>query len=181
MARPQMSRQYRTNGSAAYQPVYEGNTVRTPQREERRRPQTRPQVQPRRRVAERPRVEVREAGAVSPFAVVGFAVVAICAALLLVANAQLAVINDQTVAMRSQLSQLETEESALLAQYELAYDLKAIESSLTADGSMVKVQASQVSYLDVSEPDNVVYYDSNGQGVNGLVSEIRSFFYELLS
>lgn len=180
---PRTRRQFRTYGSAAYQSAYDGTAVRAPRREElqRTQPQRRPQVQPRRRVMERPRVEVREAGAFAPFAVVGFAVVAICAALLLIANAQLAIINDQTVTLRSQLETLKTEQNSLLAQYELSYDLDVIESQLTADGSMVKLQPSQVTYLDVSEPDSVIYYDSKGQGVEGLLSEIKGFFYELLS
>ena len=172
-------RQYHTYGSVAYQSDYDGSAVRAPRREELQRSQ--PQVQPRRRVVERPRIEVREAGAFSPFAIVGFAVVAICTALLLIANAQLAVINDQTVELRSQLATLQTEQNSLLAQYELSYDLDAIETQLTSDGSMVKLQPSQVTYLDVSEPDSVVFYESQGQGVEGLLSAIKGFFYELLS
>lgn len=176
-------RQYHTYGSVAYQSDYDGSAVRAPRREElqRSQPQRKPQVQPRRRVVERPRIEVREAGAFSPFAIVGFAVVAICTALLLIANAQLAVINDQTVELRSQLATLQTEQNSLLAQYELSYDLDAIETQLTSDGSMVKLQPSQVTYLDVSEPDSVVFYESQGQGVEGILSAIKGFFYELLS
>ena len=56
-----------------------------------------------------------------------------------------------------------------MAQYELAYDLSAIEEAVTSDGSMVKPQASQIYTLDLSEEDSVVRYDqeSAAAGVAG--------------
>lgn len=174
---------YSTYGSVAYQDRYDGSTVRAPRRQEAQRPlpQQQPRVQPRERVRERPRVEVREAGAVAPFAIIGFFVVALCTALLVVSYARLAVINDQAVQLKNQLTELKTTETTLLAQYELAYDLSAIEEQLTSNGSMVKLQASQITYLDISAPDSVIVYDNSGQGISGLVNELESFFAQLMS
>ena len=175
---------YQTYGSAAYQDRYDGSAVRAPSRREetqRPLPQQRPRVQPRERVRERPRVEVRPAGTVAPFAVVGFFTVALCAALLVISYAQLAVINDQAVHLKSELAELQTAETVLLAQYELAYDLTAIEQQLTSNGSMVKLQPGQITYLDISAPDSVIVYDQTGQGISGLVREFEDFLTRLMS
>lgn len=148
---------YETYGSVAYDPVWEGGAVAAPGREEVVRP--RPRVRPKERTLARPRVQVREAGKVSPFAVVGFLAIGVLTVLLLMSCTRLTVINDETVQLRSQLSQLEEEQAKLLAQYEMAYDLRAIEEQLLADGTMVKPSSSQMVVLDLSEPDNVVVYD----------------------
>lgn len=181
--RPQAYRnnnRYRTYGSAAYQPDYNGSAVRVARRE--RQLQPRPQVRPRRRVVPRPQVQVRQANAFSPLAVVGFAAVALLTALLLVANARLMVINDQTVALRAQLKTLQEEQVTLLAKRELAYDLDAIEAQLTSDGTMVKPQPSQVTYLNASEPDSVVFFRTSEQRtLPDLIAELQDFFSDLLS
>ena len=107
--------------------------------------------------------------------------VALCTALLVISYARLAVLNDQAVQLRSELEDLQTTQTTLLAQYELAYDLSAIESQLTSNGSMVKLQPSQITYLDISAPDSVIVYDNSGQGISGLVNELESFFAQLMS
>lgn len=157
---------YETYGSVAYDPVWEGGAVAAPGREEVLRP--RPRVRPKERTLARPRVQVREAGKVSPFAVVGFLSVGVLAVLLLMSYVRLTVINDETVQLRSQLSQLEKEETKLLTQYELAYDLREIEEQLTADGTMVKPSSNQMVVLDLSEPDNVVVYDQTEDNAGAL-------------
>ena len=183
MANERRATQYRTYGSAAYQPEYEGNTVRRsaqrPRHEEER--VRRPRVQPRTQTVTRPSVEVRQQSAVAPFAIVGFIAVALCALLLVMTSAQIAMVNDQTVDLRSQLSDLKDEEKVLLAQYELAFDLAAIEKQLTADGSMVKTGSGQTVYLDLSEGDNVVYYEAAEDGLSGLVRQAEQFLSDLLS
>lgn len=145
---------YRVNGSAAYQPDYDGSAVRVRQP----RPEVRPQVQPRRQPTPRPRVQVRPAGTVSLLAVVGFAAVAVCAALLLIANARLMVLNDETVSLRAQLESLQAEEVTLLARRDKAFDLDAIESELVSSGAMVQPQPSQITYINADQPDSVVKY-----------------------
>lgn len=169
---------YRVSGSAAYQLDYDGSAARVRQP----RPEHRPQVQPRRPVAPRPRVQVRPAGSVSLLAVVGFAVVAVCAALLLVANARLMVINDETVSLRTELKALQAEEATLLAQRDRAYDLDAIEAQLTASGAMVKPQPSQVTYLNADQPDSVVKYGKPKQSLrDSLYEKLRAFSENLFS
>lgn len=160
---------YETYGSAAYAPKWEGGAVAAPGREEVVRP--RPRVRPKERTLARPRVQVREAGKVSPFAVVGFLAVGVLAVLLLMSCVRLAVIGDETVQLRNQLSALQEEEAKLQTQYELAYDLQEIEEQLLADGTMVRPSSSQMVILDLSEPDNVVVYDQT-ENASGALEKI---------
>ncbi|OUN23179.1 hypothetical protein B5G34_04090 [Flavonifractor sp. An82] len=160
--------------------VYDGSAARQLQQEEVLQP--RPLVRPRERAVVRPKVRVREAGAVSPFAVVGFLAVAAFAVLLLFSYVQLAEISEQVVSLRSDLTSLKTEEAKLRAQYELAYDLDTIESTLTADNSMVKPQNGQVIYVDLSEPDTVTYFEeeNTAAGLEGAVEGVRSIITEIV-
>ena len=137
---------------------------------------TRPLVRPRERAAVRPKARVREAGAVSPFAVVGFLAVGVFAVLVLLSSIQLTTLSDDIASLKSDLSELEEQEGYLRTQYELAFDLAGIESAVTSDGSMVKPQAGQILYLDLSEPDSVVLFDeeeTSAQGLNGALQGIK--------
>lgn len=163
--------------------VYDGSAARQLQQEEVLQP--RPLVRPRERAVARPKVRVREAGAVAPFAVVGFAAVAVFAVLLLFSCVQLAAISEQVVGLRSDLTALKTEEAKLRAQYELAYDLDAIESAMTDSNRMVKPQNGQVIYVDLSEPDAVTYFQQEepavglkgaADGLHSIVTEIVEYF-----
>ena len=98
---------YRVNGSAAYQLGYDGSAARVRQP----RPEPRPQVRPRRQPAPRPQVQVRPVGAVSLLAVVGFAAVAVFAVLLLIANARLMVLNDETATYSEFMAALASSDS----------------------------------------------------------------------
>ncbi len=179
MARDDRTRKYSTYGSVAYQPEFEGNAVRQPARRE-AEPRRRPLVQPREQVAARPSVEVRQQSAVAPFAVVGFAAVALCVFLLLSAGAQLAMVADETFDLKSELAQLQTETLTLQAQYEQAYDLEAIEKQLTTSGAMVKASSANTVYLDLAEADNVVYYDRSAAS-STLLDRLQEFFAGLVA
>lgn len=145
------------------------------------RPQ--PKVRQRERAAVRPKVKVRQAGHVSVFAVVGFLAVGVFACLLLLSYVQLTVAGDQVVSLKRELSQLESEQSRLLAKYELAFDLSSIEQKVTADGSMVKPQSGQMYTLDLSEPDSVVRYEneSPAEAAGGVVDQAKSFIDRALA
>lgn len=118
-----------------------------------------PRVLPREYTVARPKVELRPAGQVSIFAIVGFLAVAAFAALVLMSYVKLNALSDEVVSLRSQYTELKNEEARLLAQYELAFDLKSIEAAVTADGRMVKPQNSQIYYMDLSGNDSVEVYE----------------------
>jgi len=157
--RRRFTTRYDSYGSVAYAPVYEGNTVRAPKREEEYlpSPQPRRREQLNRRPLERTQVEVRQAGAVAPFAVIGFLAVAIFAALLLISHAQSTVLNAEVVELRGQLSTLQAENAKLSAQYEQVFDMEKIQAAV--GDTMVRPTGSQAVYLDLSEPDAVIVYD----------------------
>lgn len=169
---------YRVSGSAAYQLEYDGSAARVRQP----RPEPRPQVRPRRQPAPRPRVQVRPVGSVSLLAVVGFAAVAVFAALLLIANARLMVLNDETVSLRAELKTLQTEEAELLAQRDKIYDVDTIAAQFTASGAMVKPQPSQVTYLSSDRPDSLVKYERPRQSLrDSLYEKLRELSTGLFS
>ncbi len=171
-----MNRPRGTYGNLAYaEPAIErgGAEVLRPQ----------PKVRTRERAAVRPKVQVREAGHVSVFAVVGFLAVGVFAALLLLSYVQLTVTADSVSTLKRELTNLETEQSKLLAQYELAYDLSSIEQKVTADGSMVKPLSDQIYTLDLMEQDSVIRYtgETAGQGDQGLAAEAKGFVDSVLA
>lgn len=94
----------------------------------------------------------------APRAVATIILVAAVVVMILISYAQLVMVNDQVVSLRSELNQLQTEETKLMAQYELAYDLQAIETQMLASGQMTKIQNWQTYTLELSEPDSVEYY-----------------------
>ena len=145
--------------------------------------QPRPMVRPKERVVARPRVRVREAGAMSPFAVAGFLAIGVFAILLLFSYVKLTVTSQQIIDLRSEMTELRTEEAKLRAQYELAYDLESIENEMTANGSMVKPQNGQSIYVDLSEPDSVTLFaqEEAAPGTAGFVDTIKSIVEEIVA
>ena len=91
-------------------------------------------------------------------------------------------VNDEVFDARSELRSLQTEESKLMAQYELAYDLQEIENQMLSSGQMVKIQSWQTYTLELAEPDSVEYYQSNKLSekikalASGLMDSLREYF-----
>ena len=182
--RRRMTTRYDSYGSVAYAPVYDGSAVRAPRREEEYQvpPQPRRREQVQRREMTRTQVQVREAGAVAPFAVIGFLAVAVFAALLLFSHAQSTVLNAEVVSLRSQLSTLEAESVKLNAQYEQVFDMEKIQAAVGS--TMVRPSADQAVYLDLSEPDTVVVFDAREESrigdaiasVTGALGDLIEYF-----
>lgn len=169
-----------TNYSRVPYDAYDGSAARQLQREEVLRP--RPMVRPRERAVVRPRVRVREAGLVSPFAVVGFLAVGVFAVLLF-SYVQLTTISQQVVELRSEMTALQSEEAKLRTAYELSYDLSSIEETMTASGAMVRPQNGQVVYVDLSEPDTVTFFnqDEAVAGLDGMFESVKSIASEIVA
>lgn len=166
---------YSTYGSVAYAPTYDGNAARVPRREEELRRAPAPQPQKPVRRHERAQVEVRQAGAIAPFAVVGFLAVAVFAALLVTSYAQLTVANDELVSLRRQLTSLEAENTVLSAQYERVFDLATIQAAV--GDTMVRPTNEQMVYIDLSEPDTVTVYPGNrAGGLEDLIQGLQDLF-----
>ena len=171
-ARRRNTTAYHTYGSVAHAPAYDGSAVRVPRREEelQRVPQPRTRERVRQKELTRTQVQVREAGQVSPFAVVGFVAVAVFAALLLLSYVQYTVLSSEMVSLRSEMSSLQKENATLSAQYEKVFDMDTIQAAV--GDTMVRPTNDQVVYIDLSEPDTVVVY-GQGNGENSLVSAVK--------
>lgn len=169
---------YSNYGTSSYDPYRDGNTIRFPGRVE----APRPRVLPREKAASRPRVQPREAGRISPFALIGTIAIAVFAAMVLFSYAQLTAISNDVVTLQHEYHDLKAQEAHLMAQYELAFDLKSIESKVTADGRMVRPQESQIHYMDLSGNDSVVVYEDDsptatlGQTFGELLHKLTSYF-----
>ena len=161
----QMNQRY-VSGSLAYDYDYlEREQRRREERErreyaERRMREKRPA--PRRRAAEQPKQKRRERIRVSNTVVLGFGVAAVMVIALLMSYAQLSMISQEVVREQKRLTVLQEEHVKLVARYERTFDLTSIKEAAEASG-MAKPSASQIYYVDLSAPDNVVLY-GNGDG-----------------
>ncbi len=172
---------YRTYGSVAYAPAYDGSAVRAPGHEQVLQPK--PKQKRKVKTLTRTQVQVREAGLVSPFAVVGFAMVGVFASLLLLSYTQYAMMADQVVSLRRELSALQTENATLSAEYERVFDLNYIQG--VVGQSMVRPSANQVEYIDLSAPDSVELYLNENRttgivgaldGIGEVISDVIEYF-----
>ncbi len=118
-----------------------------------------PQPQPRRRTVEAPKH--RERLRVSPVVLLGFTAAAVMVVLLLVQH--------HVVRVQRELATLEDEHVALVGRYEKTFDLATVKEAAEAAG-MAKPSASQVYYIDLSAPDNVVLYQRAEANVLGRVA-----------
>ena len=148
---------------------------------ERRARETAPHPAQRKKEAARPKH--RELQRVSPLILLGFAAAAAMVVMLLTSYAQLNTIASEVVGEQRQLAALEEEHVALVARYEKTFDLAAIKEAAEAAG-MAKPSASQIYYVDLSTPDNVVLYSKAQPNVfsraitsvsKGLVSIVEYF------
>lgn len=109
----------------------------------------------------RPEETPRQRFQISPTILIGVLAVAAVVVMTLFSYAQLVVINDQAVGLRSELAQLQNDATKLQAEYELAYDLQEIETEMISSGQMNKIQSWQTYTLELSEPDEVEYYQES--------------------
>ena len=136
----------RVNGNLAYDPAYEERQRRL------------------RREREYEREHERQREKVSLGTLCGFMALAAMVALMIMCRAQLTEISAQVVSVQKEISALEDEHVALLTRYEKTFDLTTIKEAAAAAG-MAKPSASQVYYIDLSEPDSVVVYQQKSQNV----------------
>ena len=111
-----------------------------------------------------PKVLVRERQQVSLFSLLGFAAVAGLAVLVLMSYIQLTALASDTVALKKQLSTLETEHATLTAQYEQMFDLTTVREAAEAAG-MTKPSTSQICYLDMAGGDSAIVYQQEEPSV----------------
>ena len=147
------------DGSAALKLESAPEANRRPRREAARR--TRPVEAARASSGRESESEPQQRRRAAPAILVGGLAVAAVVVLTLFSYAQLVMVNDQVVGLRSELSQLQSDATKLQAEYELAYDLQEIETDMINSGQMNKIQSWQTYTLELSEPDAVEYFQES--------------------
>ena len=127
-------------------------------------PRHQEQVRQQPKVHAAPKVLVRERQQVSLFSLLGFAAVAGLAVLVLMSYIQLTALASDTVALKKQLSTLETEHATLTAQYEQMFDLTTVREAAEA-ADMTKPSTSQICYLDMAGGDSAIVYQQEEPSV----------------
>lgn len=150
----------RVVGNLAYDFDYE-------QREEQRRahapkksaPPPRPKQPPKPQQKAKPVVRPRQRERLSASLVVGLAALCGMVMMLLAGYASLATTSAEVVSLQNELSELRDENVSLLTDYEKTFDINTVKEAARAAG-MTEPTASQISRIDLSEPDSVVVYET---------------------
>lgn len=162
----QYRNRYQVNGSSAYELDWEDRQRELDHAGEARRyrEEQRRQEQAVKKVRSTTRVQVREAQHVSAFTILGVTAVLLMSLMLLGSYINLTMISSETVKLQRQMSELETENVALTAQYQQMFDLTTVKEVARAAG-MDKPSATQVCYIDLSGGDSAVVYRQEEPGV----------------
>lgn len=173
--------EYATNGSAAVDRAY---ALRGALPE----PLARPEL-PEERSVPRPKpVRVRAKLVLSPFALVGAAMVAVMLFMMISAYVRLYETTTQTAALTSELSELQAQQAILTTQYESRIDLSHIEEMATSELGMVKPGSDQTIYLDLAGPDEArvitpdrgktarTVSDAFSESVSDLLDALKAYF-----
>lgn len=126
------------------------------------------------------KVQTRERQKVSIFSVLGFAAVLGLAVLVLMSYVELMQVSADTVTLKAQLEELETQNVTLTAQYERMFDLASVKEAAQAAG-MSKPSASQIYYIDLSGGDSaVVYQQEEPSALSRLLTSMRQGIYTVV-
>ena len=183
MANEKKRYQQTTYGNVAYDLNYQRNVVPVPDvgepsRQPQPRKHTRTGTRQRRRVMTRPKVKLRPREAVTPTAVVGFALAAVMAVLVLFSYVKLNNVYASTVALQNQLTTLQTEENTLKAEYEEVFNQDVLSKAVKKAGNLKPVTSDQIVYVELSDPDNIVVYEQEEKsgGIAAFFQSVRDFF-----
>jgi hypothetical protein len=138
-----------------------------------------PLVRPRRITGHRPLLH-REALSISPTAIVGFGLIVAMILMVLMGHIKLDQVYSQQSALTTELSALQKDYEDLSSQYEQVFDMEAIKSTLTQNGSMVQLSPEQQTYMDLSRPDSAEIYEEDSAehafSLSNAFAEIVEYF-----
>ena len=117
--------------------------------------------------------------AVSPVAIVGFALAAILVVFSLFARAQLSQVSLQVVQKQTQLETLDTTHQKLLIQYEYAFNLAEIEDYAIRELGMQQPGSDQMFYINSGTADTAEVVDTGEK--EGFLQKVFSVIGEYLS
>lgn len=140
----------------------------------------RPQVQSRPRLRKL-ETKVYARHNISPFAITGFVAVIGLMMLVIFSYVQLTEITDQSISLKTQLSQLQNEKVKLLSQYEDATDLSTLKNRAISELGMMSPDTDQIEYINMSQSDKAVIIQKQEQGVSASVFQaIKGSVYYVL-
>ena len=142
------------------------------------------EAQPARRTAQKvhtaAHVQVRERQQVSYLTIAGVAAVLGLAVLVIMSYVQLTVLSADTVALKNELSQLQTQNVSLTTQYERMFDMATVKAAAEEAG-MTKPSNSQICYVDLSGGDTAVVYQQEEPNVLGkALASLHHGFYAVM-
>lgn len=120
------------------------------------------QAAPKVRVREQPLV--RERQQVSVLSVLSVAAVIGVAVMLLLSYVQLTTLAADTVALKAELTALQSENVSLTAEHEQMFDMATVKEAASAAG-MAKPTGSQITYLDLASEDSATVYRTENPSV----------------
>lgn len=115
--------------------------------------------------------------AVSPVAILGFALVAVLMVFSLFARAQLSQISLQVVEQQTALEELATQKQKLLVQYEFAFNLAEIEDYAIQELGMQQPRSDQIYYISsgVADKAEIITPEGNKNGLQKVFSAIGEY------
>ena len=158
---------YRSNGSAAYD--IRTNTAQPAQRPD-RLPEAPQRVKPARKV--------KTKLAIAPFTVLGTAVVVVMLFLVVFSYVRLYEVQSRVSDLKTQKTELTTQEQRLRSHYENSLDLPAIETRAKKLG-MRQPLASQIVYVEVAAGDTVEIAAAPQE--RNLIEQVYDAFYGVIS
>lgn len=158
---------YRSNGSAAYD--IRTNTAQPAQRPD-RLPEAPQRVKPARKV--------KTKLAIAPFTVLGTAVVVVMLFLVVFSYVRLYEVQSRVSDLKTQKTELTTQEQRLRSHYENSLDLPAIETRAKELG-MRQPLASQIVYVEVAAGDTVEIAAAPQE--RNLIEQVYDAFYGVIS
>lgn len=138
-------------------------------------PEPKVEERPRERVSIRTEKKAVSRQGISLFAIAGWVSVAVLAVALLMSYIELNTIANQSYELRSQLEELEMEETRLMIEYESTFQLDEVEEYAINMLGMVRADDDQVKYLDNRAEDQAIVLAENNVSV-GFSAKLKSFF-----
>lgn len=115
--------------------------------------------------------------AISPVAILGFALVAVLMVFSLFARAQLSQISLQVVEQQTALEELATQKQKLLVQYEFAFNLAEIEDYAIQELGMQQPRSEQIYYISsgVADKAEIITPEGKENGLQKVFSAIGEY------
>ena len=166
-------------GSLAYDfnnpELYAGEEYSLPR--ERETPAARPKTKTRTQVRTRARHALHTRQSIAPLSIIGAVAAAFLCVTAITAQVQLVSVSGDSVALESQLNELEETQARLRIAYERSFNLAEVEEYATTVLGMQEPGADQVTYIDTSLPDRaVVVSDGSDDGFVDRTADLLSGF-----